>query len=121
MPDRGTKHEDPRNISTETPPRHHSDGALCITAVLHADCPLNHSYARVPMTANEKRWWYVELMLEELAALEPDCGAGVAGSTYEVDEVVRAEDGLIATVFGTVFRPLGVDPDHHTPYILGDV
>jgi fatty acid-binding protein DegV len=38
MPDRGTKHEDPRNISTETPPRHHSDGALCITAVLHADC-----------------------------------------------------------------------------------
>jgi hypothetical protein len=108
-------------IAEDMPPRHHADNALCMQAALHGTCPLSHEYHGGALTEADARWLYVERMLEEVAAFEPDCGADVSGAAYEVDEVARNENGAIVTIFGTTWRPLGVDPEYRQAYILGDV
>lgn len=112
-------------VNPELPPRHSSSKALCMRAILKGDCSYHHDYHLGEMTPEEKRWLYVELMLEELAALEPKPEAPApAGDSFEVDDVIRAEDGLIATIMGTRTtwsnHAVPYVLDTH-PYILGDV
>lgn len=101
-------------VNPELPPRHSSSNALCMRAILKGDCNYHHDYFAGAMTPEEKRWLYVELMLEELARLVPDSETPEAGDSYEVDDVIRAEDGLIATIYGTRTKW----SDHAVPYVL---
>jgi hypothetical protein len=93
------------------PPRHREDGELCIQAVLYQGCNENHDYYGRPTTPNERRLVYVEIMLEELAALAPTSGHTEAGRILDVDDVVRDDTNQIITIMGTThgssagFRP----------------
>lgn len=112
------------NISPDMPPRHREDNALCMQAALLMQCPENHEYHGGALTPSERRWYYVETMLEELALLDPDARGDTAGNSFEVDDVVRNSSGAIVTIFGTRTRwsdhavPYVLDTH---PYILGDV
>jgi len=114
----------PGEISPDLPPRHRDTGDACMRAMVRGDCLENHEYHAGPLTINERRWLYVELMLEELVLLEPGGDNVEAGDSYEVDEVHRNSDGLVATIYGTRTRwsdhavPYVVD---NHPYILGEV
>jgi hypothetical protein len=64
------------------------------------------------------RLLYVEKMLEEIAAFSVNGETGVDGWSFEVDDVVRDEEGRILTILGTAVE---IDNASHTPYILGEV
>jgi hypothetical protein len=67
----------------------------------------------------EQELLYVRKMLEELALFHPDDSAPWSGWSYEVDDVVRGEDGNIVTIVGTATSH--VRKGRHEPYILGEV
>jgi hypothetical protein len=69
--------------------------------------------------AQARRLQAVEKMLEELALLEPGGAERESGCSFEVDDVVRGDEGEIVAVYGTKVSTW--IPGKHSPYILGEV
>jgi hypothetical protein len=104
------------------PPRHRHTGELCVRALITGDCRENHEYDAVPMTPMEHRLVYLEVMVNEVAALY----AGDDMVTFEVDEVFTEEQGSrVHSIYGTKVT-WNIDEDafrvrSQTPYIIGQV
>jgi hypothetical protein len=69
--------------------------------------------------ALQARFDAAQKMLEELALLAPGGALRESGCSFEVDDVVRDDEGLIVAIYGT--KTSTWLTDKHEPYILGPV